>query len=97
MARNCLPCSIHILISRSAAPPPLGIRPSQNQVSVFVDADRIGALKSDPDDAGVASGGDFEIVFELALIAVVDKVNPRIQVSISDPFISRNVLAPFAG
>ena len=52
-------------------------------------------MNDQPDPARVGAGLDYEVVFQLALVAVIDEVHARIDVDISHPGVVRHVGAPF--
>jgi hypothetical protein len=87
MAGDGLPRSVRLLIYRRFAHPDLGVPSSQDQVSITVDPDCTGAFKSHSNSVGVGVRSDFKIVFEVPLIAVVNKIHPGIQISILNPAI----------
>src|SRR4051812_19917603 len=54
------------------------------QVSRSVERDGSSAVEGQPDRAGIGTGSDHEIVFELLLIAVVDQVDAPIDTLVID-------------
>lgn len=56
----------------------------QNQVASVVDLDGFRSGESQANAVGIGSGGDQKIVFQLALVAVPDQVNARINFVVFD-------------
>ena len=71
--------------------------PWQNQLPLLSRFAPFRALELQRDLAGVGAGSDFEVVLQLSLVAVVPKVNPRIDVPypITHAGELRDVAAPF--
>ena len=69
----------------------------QHEIALGVDLELVHASKAKHDLFRVRPGSDHEIVFELALVAVVEKVDPGIDVLVVDLCIGRDVGAPRGG
>ena len=61
---------------------------------MLVHLNLLGSVEGQSDLRGIGAGRHDEVVFELALIAVVDQINPGIDVCVGDLLVRRNVRAP---
>ena len=72
-------------------------RTGKNQVARRIDSQffaRRRTVNSKDNGSRVGTGFDYEIIFELPLITVIDQINAVINVCILDPGVSRDIRAP---
>src|SRR5207253_7579765 len=93
-ASDRLPDAILLLVDGRLTHLNFANRRPQPQVAVAVEAELLRAGESHRDLAGIAAGRDFEVIFELPVVAVIDDVDAGIDLAIADPGIHGNVLVP---
>ena len=66
-----------------------------DQVPIYIRADfRISIFDFQADGPRIAPGGNLKVVFELALVAIIDEINPGIHAFVFHPGVRRHVRAP---
>src|SRR5207247_7717937 len=66
----------------------------QHEVALGIHLELVGSMEAEPDPPGIGARTDDEIVFELALVAVVDQVDPRVDVLVSHLRVGRDISPP---
>ena len=69
----------------------------QHEVALGIHLELVGSMEAEPDPLGIGARTDDEIVFELALVAVVDQVDPRVDVLVSHLRVRRDIGPPVRG
>ncbi len=85
MAGDFTAYSVHFLIGQRLALARLASRGMQYKVSAGVYFDRPRSLEGQPDRCRISSRRDDEVIFELALIAVIDQVHALIDALVPYP------------
>ena len=77
--------------------PVLGLAQLDDEVALFVDPQAVGAVETQPDASWIRRGGNDPVVFEISIVAVVDKIDPGIDALVPGPSIVENGGAPLVG
>ena len=89
--------SIYLLENNRLVLPDLAAGDAQNQISQRIQFNLFGSLETQRDLFGIGTGRDNEIIFELALIPVINQIHTRIDVLIMNPTESRHAHPPMTG
>src|SRR6266849_3725376 len=82
------PCAVDVLIGERRVVAHLAVAKAQHELATL-DRDRTGAVEGEADHRWIGTGSHDEVVLELALVAVVDDVDARIDVPVTDARIRR--------
>ncbi len=66
-----------------------------HQITIGIDRHSENAIVLHPDQRGVGTGADHEVVFHVGVIAEVPQVNPRIDVGVSHVGEAGDICLPF--
>ena len=94
---NLCPDAVHLLVDDGLMLAYGASRRVRHEFALGVDLQLVGALEAEHDFLRISSGGDDEVVFKLALVAVIDEVDPGIDVPVLDLGVGRDVGAPLRG
>src|SRR5439155_8785491 len=88
------PDAIHLLIDQRSALPDDAAARLEKKISPIVKLDFVHALDAEFDRRGICAGSHGEVIFQLALVAVVIKVHARIDLLVLHLAKVGNVSAP---
>ena len=92
-----LPDAIHLLIDQRSTLPDDATGGVKNQITLIVDLDFVCSVDAEFDRRGISAGSHGEVIFQLALVAVVIKVHARIDLLVLHLAKVGNVSAPTSG
>ena len=72
----------------------LAIANGKNKIALRADCDFMRAPELQPDSMGIGSGSNFKIVFQLSLIAVVNQINPGVNLLVAHARVLRHIAVP---
>src|SRR5207245_11668865 len=88
--------SSNILVDRGLALTNARAANLEGQFTIAVDPQPVGTLQAELDATGIGPRMDDEVVFQLALVAVVLQVNPGVHIAVRDPREGRHANLPVA-
>src|SRR6185369_13604283 len=95
-SRHLALLSVNLLVDAGSVQPNVPPVRAQNHVAFPINRE-FRPLELQLHGVDVCSWRDFEVVFQFSLVAVIDKINPRIDVSIPNACKLRDVKVPVLG
>ena len=68
-----------------------------HEIALLVEAQGIGSLDGQLDSGRIGAGRDNKVVFQLALVAVINHVHARVHIPVMDLGVVRDIGAPLLG
>src|SRR3954452_3299023 len=96
-SRHLALLSVNLLVNAGSMQPNVTPVRAQNHVAFPINREWFRPLELQLHGLHVCSWRDFEVVFQFSLIAVIDKIDPRIDVSIPNACKLRDVKVPVLG
>jgi hypothetical protein len=96
-SRHLALLSVNLLVDAGSVQPNVAPVRAQDHVAFPINRESFRPLELQLHGVDVCSWRDFEVVFQFSLVAVIDKINPRIDVSIPNTRKLRDVKVPVLG